>query len=124
MKKFWVGVAALLLAASMSAETKVSCNGVQAAGACTEVITSSYTDIYVTVQCATASTSEVVIESKYCSTCEWVRFPKVGDPGIINIGATPGKPARTFKFPRKTYAIRGNVSSWAAGTLYVYVSYE
>ncbi len=124
MKKLWVGIAFALLAAVGRAETKVSCNGVTAVGACDEVTTATFDDIYVTVQCATASTSEVVIESKYCASCEWVRFPKVGDPPITNIGSTPGKPARTFRFPRKTYAIRGNVLTRAAGTLYVYVSYE
>lgn len=125
MKRILLSVAGVLLAVGLArGETSVSCNGKVAAGACDTVYTGAYSNISVTVQCAVASTSEIVLEFQECPDCIWTRFPKSGDAPITNIGSDPNAQARVFRFPPKTYAVRGNILTWGAGAIYVYVHFE
>lgn len=114
----------LLLWADLArAETVVSCAAVTVAGACDWVPTAGYQKIVMSLFAVNVSTgatdttatsaSQAVLEFKECESCPPIQFPKAGDAPITNVGGgcapTDGAcstPARAWRLPPKTYAVR------------------
>lgn len=114
---------AFALSSAASAVTKMSCQAVQVAGACSPVSTAQYTKITMTLfavdpttgalDTTATSTSEAVIEFRECNSCPWIMFPKTGDAPFTNINGN----GRAFRLPQKTFEVRWNILTWAAGRI-------
>lgn len=123
---------ALGLAAFARAETKTSCNAVTTLGACEWVPTAGYAKITMTLfavnattgatDTAATSSSTAILEFKECESCPPVQFPKAGDAPITDIGggcdpvdSNCSHPARTWRLPPKTFAVRWVIQTIGSG---------